>query len=303
MRLDPFDLGNPDGHYLDRDPWAEPPGHRYEPEVPWEGQLRHVVYLDGRFLDTWTEPVEGSCYEPVARAIESRARRPDPPREPTPPLHDRVLAWLDGVVGGRAALLALDEDEQVQLARPAGAGELYDEVLACLGRVSVEHFDEDFRRAVEAALVTLVQEDAALLQEGRGAVDVAAGLVWVVGRANGLVGARTGLTQKKLRQTLWLKSWPSHLTPRYQGVLRGLKPEPAPRPTLCPDLLELGDPAYLTAKTRSELRRLRDRALAATESARGDAVARGEVPDPGVPLASPHDDQGRSAGRQGQGRA
>jgi hypothetical protein len=28
-----------------------------------EDRLRHVVYLDGRLFDTWTEPVDGTSYQ------------------------------------------------------------------------------------------------------------------------------------------------------------------------------------------------------------------------------------------------
>ncbi|HET7684599.1 MAG TPA: hypothetical protein VFK34_13130 [Marmoricola sp.] len=259
------------------DPWREPPSTGREHEL--FGRVRHVVYLEGRFLDTWTEPVEGSGYERWADELDRRERpivfEPEPP---SPPVHERVLAWLDSVVGGRVALLALDDSPGRVVARPETAGERYDEVLACIARTCDALFDADFQTATSAALAALVSQDPPALDRARSSADVAAGLVWLVGRANGAVGPGAGITQKQLRQVLWLKSSPGNLATRYKGVLRGLAPDPGYRPQHCPDLLELGSPDFLTPSTRRDLVGLRDRALLAAERAWADAVARGEAP-------------------------
>src|ERR1700712_4809321 len=73
-----------------------------------EDRLRHVIYLDGRLIDTWTEPVEATAYHSWAIELDA-ASLPTPEPEPACPApHEAVLNWLDGVVGGRTALVALD---------------------------------------------------------------------------------------------------------------------------------------------------------------------------------------------------
>jgi hypothetical protein len=96
----------------------------------------------------------------------------------------------------------------------------------------------------------------------------------MVGRANGCVGAGTPVTQQVLKRELWLSSSPSRRVTKYRTLLRGLLPPPPRRPSACPDLLELGSPAYLTSATRHQLVVLRERALAAGAVAAADEEAR-----------------------------
>ena len=246
-------------------------------------RLRHLVFLDGRLIETWTEPVEGTAYMAIADELD-RANRPVPPvtypREPPRPPYEVVLDWLDGVVGGRIALLALD-DEPFQEA-PTTEDDDVDDLLA---RVADAHFGADFLAATRAALAAVRRDDPDLFAQSP-AGEIAAGLCWLVGRANGLVGAGTPVSQKALKATLWLSTTPTRRVARIKTCLRGLVAEPGRRPPDCPDLLELGSPAYLTAATRTRLIRLRDRALAAAEAADADQHARDTL-RPGVDNLSP----------------
>ncbi len=234
-------------------------------------RLRHLVFLDGRLIETWTEPVEGTAYMAIADELD-RANRPVPPvaytREPPRPPYEVVLDWLDGVVGGRIALLALD-DEPFEEA-PTTEGDDVDDLLA---RVADAHFSADFLAATRAALAAVRRDDPDLVAQSP-AGEIAAGLCWLVGRANGLVGAGTPVSQKTLKATLWLSTTPTRRVARIKPCLRGLVAEPGLRPPDCPDLLALGSPTYLTAATRKRLIRLRDRALAAAEAADADQHAR-----------------------------
>lgn len=276
MHFDPWSPDQPASRPA-ADPWALP----YDGcQFPRDERLRHVVFLDGRLVDSWTESVDGSRYQEWADELDRWERRHVSTPAPTPPVHDQVLDWLDGVVGGRVALLALDGAPTRPVEHPDGADERYSEVLEHVRRVCSRHFDDDFCRASEAALVALVGVDPMVLRNVRSAADAAAGLVWIVGRANGAVGAPSGLRQKDLRQTLWLKSWPSHLSTRFQQALLGLHPESRWRPMHCPDLVALGSADFLTCSTRSELVRLRDRALEAAERAWADMAARDVLPPP-----------------------
>ena len=239
-----------------------------------EDRLRHVVYLDGRLIDTWTERVEGTAYHSWAQQLD-RVVVPAtlPPEEPRPAPHVAVLDWLDGVVGGRAALLTLDDRPLEPVVAPAEAGEEYAELEQLLDRVCDNLFaDGEFRSACAAGLSSLWGIDPALLKGSPG--EVAGALCWVVGRANGTVGAGTPVTQQALKRELWLKSGLTPKANKFRDRLRELLPSPGLRPASCPNLLELGAPAFLTSATRHELVRLRDRALDAAVVMEADEKAR-----------------------------
>ncbi len=249
-------------------------------------RLRHLVFLDGRLVDSWTEPIEGTAYAAMAEELDE-ARRPPAwvhdAYEPPPPPYEEVLTWLDGVVGGRIALLALD-DEPLQ--NRVGSEHADDSgVDGLLARVADDHFDQDFLAAMRVALATLRREDPDLLERAP-AGEIAAGVCWLVGRANGVVGANTPVTQKVLKTTLWLSTPPLRRVPRIKTCLRSLQGRSGSRPADCPDLFELGDAAYLTAATRRRLVRLRDRALAAAQAAKADRHVR-ETQRPAVDSLTP----------------
>jgi hypothetical protein len=69
--------------------------------------LAHLVFLDGRLLDAWTEPVRGTRWEAAADRID-RERRPPTVSPPPPPAHERGLEWLADIGGGLDALDSLD---------------------------------------------------------------------------------------------------------------------------------------------------------------------------------------------------
>jgi hypothetical protein len=237
-------------------------------------RLRHLVFLDGRLIDTWTESVEGTVYRAQAREFDrdkSPGALPTPERPPPP--HQAVLEWLDSVVGGRTAVMALDEHPLAPVEAPEDADEACTDVVVRLQRLCGSFFDAEFLAATTAALTTLHAADPNLLLESS-PTEVAAGLCWMVGRANGCVGAGTPVTQQVLKRELWLSSSPSRRVTKYRTLLRGLLPPPPRRPSACPDLLELGSPAYLTSATRHQLVVLRERALAAGAVAAADEEAR-----------------------------
>jgi hypothetical protein len=56
-------------------------------------RLRLVAYVDGRLVETWTEPVEASPWAEVARRFD---RELEKPAAPLPgPTYERVLSWLE----------------------------------------------------------------------------------------------------------------------------------------------------------------------------------------------------------------
>lgn len=241
-----------------------------------EDRLRHVVYLDGRLIDTWTEPVEGSAYRAWAEELDRSARpQVHEPPPPPPPPHEVVLDWLDGVVGGRAALLALHDRPLEPGEAPDDASEVYADMVALLDRVGRNLFDDEFRLASCAALASLWRLDP---EELNGTpAEMAGGVCWMVGRANGCVGAGTVVTQQVLKRELWLKAGLTPRATRFKERLRDLLPDPSRRPASCPNLLELGSPSFLTSATRRELIQLRDRAVDAAAVVAADQRARQTV--------------------------
>ena len=90
--------------------------HRYHDDLLWHpprerlddgGRLSHLVFVDGRLVDAWSERVEDSAYADVARRHDEDAR-PQVVQSPPPlPRHVQALHWLDCVAGSREELLAM----------------------------------------------------------------------------------------------------------------------------------------------------------------------------------------------------
>lgn len=242
--------------------WLDP----RDPEPP-DDRLRLLAYVDGRLVETWTGEVRHSRWERFAHQFDEERRPPPVSRRPDPE-YVQVLRWLDGLVGGREALLRLDDRPAPPVERPTiddpEARAVYDEVTDHLARLVGSFFDEEIGRVLEATLEAVwVTEPRAVT--GRPAQQVAAGLVWVVGRANQLF--TSGLTQASVQRELWVKPSLSQCGQRLATLLRGIDLYGAPRPRQCPDLHGVADPRVFTAATRGLLVRWRDQALAAREAA------------------------------------
>ena len=74
--------------------------HRYYDDTLWReprerlrdgGRLSHLVFVDGRLVDAWSERVEGSAYADVARGHDEE-RRPQVVQSP-PPLPRTSRRW------------------------------------------------------------------------------------------------------------------------------------------------------------------------------------------------------------------
>lgn len=255
--------------------WRDPYDHRRPDDEHL--RLRHLILVDGRLVDSWTAPVEGTRWEQHARRHDQErvCLQAHVPPTPPQPMHEQVLDWLDVVVGGRVALEALDE---VVGLVPAPVGRSSDEraahqaVSELLDRVAARFLDEATGVALQHGLTLVHEADAALVLRPRSAGHLAAALAWVVGRANGAVGSGTGINQNDLQRELGLSTAISAEATRVRRALQGLRQEPARRPSPCPDLLPLGHTELLTPMTRHALIRLRDLALAAGAAQQGDGT-------------------------------
>lgn len=169
-----------------------------------------------------------------------------------------------GVVGGRTALLALTDEADESFARPTlGDPEseaAYAAVREALDRVAGAFLDAEARGALDRSLALLWQTAPHAVTGARSASTVAGGLLWIVGKANGLFDG--GFTMQLVRRELWLKqalNVPGQALARH---LRGIDFHGEPRPRGCPDLASFACPELLTVETRRQLIQWRDLALA-----------------------------------------
>jgi len=252
---------------------------RYAPDPAWQDRLRHLVLVDGRLVDTWTERVEGTPWQVHAEHFDREARRhAAPPEPPQPPPHERALLWLDDACGGRTAVLALDaaplvdaDDapeacEHADRERLSRTAELLDGVAAtvlstALGPVPADQVGIALRRAL--ALVWHAQPH--VVRRPRSPQHLAGTLCWVVGKANGVFTPGGDVRMKDVREELALGPSLAGHHGAVEEALWGLRPRNQVwfRPSGLPELLLIGRAELLVPGVRGHLVRLRDQALEA----------------------------------------
>ncbi|GEP33473.1 hypothetical protein NSZ01_12410 [Nocardioides szechwanensis] len=250
------------------------------PDPDDDHRLRHLVLVDGRVVDTWTERVEGTPWQIHADRFDRDVLHSAPTLPAPAPLHERVLLWLDAVCGGRAAVTALDTepledhddlpevvDREVR-DRLAETADLLDGVAAACFEPGEGH---EFGVALRTALVAVWTADPDLVDRARSARDVAGSVSWVVGKANGVFRPVGELRVGRLSEVLGTTTSPASRRYRVELALRGLSPaiEAWERPGIAPNLLALGRTDLLISSTRIRLARLRTQALAAQAQATG----------------------------------
>lgn len=247
------------------DRWA------YSPPVP--ERVTHLVFVDGRLVDTWREPAIGTEWEAVALRHDREARPPEPP-PPAP--HERVSQWLVGVCGGRAAVDALTDepldDDRIDLPteypHPADR-ERVEATAELLDAVAERCFDAETSYAFRHALLALWAEDPDVVTRAASAAHVAAGICWAVGKANGLFNPAGATRVRAVQDALALRSPASSYGGTVRIALIGFRSTVGQwgRPSGVPDLLALGRSELLLGDTRARLIRLRDRARSAAAAA------------------------------------
>lgn len=261
------------------------------------GTLTHLTFLDGRLVDTWTEPAEDTRWEAAARELAreratlARAASPDPPPVP---LWRRTELWLAGLVGGEQALAAVDadplSDDADDLDLPTGGdGDDRARLEAAaeqLGDLAERWFGTEGAVACRRALVLTHRRDAFVTRSARSEAQLVGGVAWAVGKANGWLGSGrahpslspTGvvlpLTMSTLQAACGLTSSPAALGQQVQRALLGLR-TPAERPYQlgAPDLLPLGDALLLTSVVRARVVGWREAAYEARRTDGGEAVS------------------------------
>ena len=259
-------LPEPDPSSYDDDslPWRDGPA---APDP--RNRLTHLVLVDGRLVDVWSERVERTRWSRVAERFDVE-RRPLPPPTPPTPVHVEVRRWLARVCGGEAALDELGTAPLQATRLDPGLGDLEDavrELEPLLARVAEQCFDAEVGVALANALRLVLRHDPDLVRRAPSARHLAGAVCWAVGKANALFDPPGNTTQRAVRDVLVLGSAISGCCP---GVKRALNAylDDARRPYApgvmdLPDLLALGRVELLTSATRRTVLDLRDRAAAA----------------------------------------
>lgn len=259
----------------DEEPWEGRAwsDRRWEPRTPSGlDRLTHLILVDGRLVDVWSEPVSGTRWQLDADRLD-RERTASVPSSPPTPTHELVLAWLDAAVGGRKQLMALDTRSPVDVdfepdpdLQPS-ARELLVDVIDLLDVGARELREPEARALLHHALAAAWATDPDAVLHTGSAERAAAGLCWLVGKANGLFGPGGLVTQGRLKDALGCPTTLATAGRVFQQCVAGFWPRPR-RPTyLVPDLLLLGRPELLSTATRRRLVRLRDQALEAAAAA------------------------------------
>lgn len=233
-------------------------------------RITHLVLVDGLPADHWVEESAD-----VARAVRPRAGS-SPARRAAAlttegEQRDLELRWLEAVVGGRAALLALDTHPLAERALevPHLAPELTDRARAISAecdRIARDVFDDEelgaaLRRLWEAVLLA----DPAMLARSTRDDTAVGALVWVGAQANGLLGPEGRLLARDLWPRLGV---PASAAGRGAALLERLAPGADLRvpPPGAPRLRPTGRADVLLAQTRELLVTRRDEFWSEVES-------------------------------------
>jgi len=220
--------------------------------------------------DDCRRPDPDRLYERLLTVIERLEQELERPRVKE---YERALAWLAAVCGGPDAVTALGVGPltgPVTLPDDPRAGE----VGALLCAVARDLFDAETEVAFLRALVRLWAHDPGLVRAPASPAYVAAGVAWAVGEANGAVGTDQPVTASRLKYALDTPSAPSTYARPIRRALGGLwqwQVDGSTPGAPLPRLAALGDPGLLTSRTRRQLVRVRDHALAARATDRAAA--------------------------------
>ncbi|WP_411285782.1 hypothetical protein [Lapillicoccus sp.] len=258
-----------DWYEPDRDDFGDD-SYPYDRDLP--RRLRHQVLVDGRLIDSWTERVEGTRWEHVARQFdaENTCHQELAPIAPRRHPFAEVLDWLEGLVGGPERLDLLDAVVLSAPDRPLiedpWERDQFDTVEGLLDSVAAAFFADEAQTVLRRALLDVWNDGHDLVLHPKSAPHTAGGICWAVGRANGWFHPFANVRQKDVQRHLWLKTAISSAGSPVIRTLRDLGPRAASSPPDYPDLLALGHPALLTATTRLRLIGWRDKARVARDA-------------------------------------
>ena len=199
-----------------------------------------------------------------------------PPPKPEPDWA-RALRWLDAVCGGRDAVLAFGTEPLAAdgLDLPAALASAHrqrlESCVTLLDATARQFFDDEARTAFVRALLRVHDREPGVVTSARTASQLALGVVWSVGRANGLLHPRGVVTEKELKPYLNATQSGSTLGEKVRAALAGPYEWTAgDRPWTygggrARDLEPLGHVDLLVSTVRRQLLEVRERALAAQQ--------------------------------------
>lgn len=248
--------------------------HRYHDDLLWHsprdrlgdgGRLSHLVFVDGRLVDAWSEPVDDSAYADVARRHDEDRRPQVVQSPPPPPRHVQALTWLDEVAGSRQALVELTSSP---VAMPR-LGDHLDPVADEPWLIADELLTDLRESLLPTDLAPPLRECLLLVRDrvpelaGRiTPARLAAGVAWVVGKANAAIGPEGPVTQTRIADHLGTTSLNTSGNQVLGHVRRLGWPVVRPWGQGVPPLLAVGRVELLSAGVRRDLVELRDRSLA-----------------------------------------
>ena len=248
----------------------ESPHYDFRPDE----RLTHLVLVDGRLVDVWSESVHGTRWQEHADRFDRELRRPAP--EPPVPTHEKALCWLDDVCGGREAVLSLDRDPLVDDGRDlpdAGSSQASSRLAAVaelLDATARQWFDAETGHAFRTCLMRVWEREPEVVLDAATAAHVAGGVCWAVGKANALYRPQGERTMGRVKESLALHITISTYGKVVQRALVGYRDPTADgwwRPDGLPELLPLGHADLLLGSVRTRLLRVRERALEARDAA------------------------------------
>ncbi|GAB3013993.1 hypothetical protein GCM10011376_08680 [Nocardioides flavus (ex Wang et al. 2016)] len=247
-------------HHYDTMLWREP-----RERLDEGGRLSHLVFVDGRLVDAWSERVEDSTYADVGRRHDEEQRPRVVQQPPALPWHLQALEWLDGVAGGREELLAMTGS-------PVALPRLRDHLdpVADEPWLVADELLDDLRETLMPAdlapplreCLLLVRDRYPELAERMTPARLAAGVAWVVGKANAAIGPEGPVTQVRIADRLGTTSLNACGTQVLGHVRRLGWVGSQPYGSGAPALLAVGRVELLAASVRRDLVELRDRSLA-----------------------------------------
>ena len=206
----------------------------------------------------------------------ARYARNLPPPTPEPDWA-RALRWLDTVCGGRDAVLAFGTEPlaadglDLPVALPPAHRQRLESCVTLLDATARQFFDAEARTALVRALLRVYDREPGVVAGAGSASQLTLGVVWAVGRANGLLHPRGVVTEKQLKPYLNATQSGSTVGERVRAALVGpWEWSGSDRPWTYGggrprDLDPLGHVDLLVSTVRRQLLEVRERALAAQQ--------------------------------------
>ena len=229
-------------------------------------RVTHLVLVDGLPADHWVEESADVARPVRPRAASGKARRATALTTEVEQ-RDAELRWLEALVGGRAALLALGDRqlEQRALVVPDLGAALSGRARAIgaeCDRLAVDVFgDEELGAALRRLWEAVLVADPGMLARSTRDDTAVGALVWAGAQANGLLGPEGRLLARDLWPRLGV---PASAAGRGSALLERLAPgaDLLVAPPGAPRLRPTGRPEVLLAQTRALLVTRRDAVVA-----------------------------------------